>query len=155
MKRACSHLLIAITAFISMSFASLLQAQSVFTEKPDDPGAIVLTAEQFGVKADGVADDSDGLQRAVDQSRGGLVFVPEGRYRLTKTVYVPVGTRVIGYGKTRPVFVLGANTPGFQEPGLGWPFGLGKYMIHFAERRQPDGTVHGSADAVRHSCSHR
>jgi hypothetical protein len=56
-------------------------------------------------------------------------------------VYVPTGTRVIGYGKNRPVFVLGANTPGFQEPGRGWPFGSGKYMIHFAERRQPDGTV--------------
>ena len=33
------------------------------------------------------------------------------------------------------------NTPGFQEPGRGWPFGTGKYMIHFAERRQADGTV--------------
>ena len=69
------------------------------------------------------------------------MLIPEGRYRLTKTVYVPTGTRVFGYGKNRPVFVLAPNTPGFQEPGRGWPFGDGKYMIHFAQSRQADGTV--------------
>jgi sugar lactone lactonase YvrE len=120
---------------------TMLRAQSIFTQRPEDPGAVFLTAEQFQVKGDGVADDSDGIQQAMDRGRGGIVFIPEGRYRLSKTVYVPTGTRVIGYGKSRPVFVLGDNTPGFAEPGRGWPFGEGKYMIHFAERRQPDGTV--------------
>jgi sugar lactone lactonase YvrE len=133
--------IIALVALIAGIFAGTLRAQSIFTQRPDDPGAVVLTAEQFPVKGDGVADDSDGIQQAMDRARGGIVFIPEGRYRLTKTVYVPTGIRVIGYGKSRPVFVLGANTPGFGEPGRGWPFGMGKYMIHFAERRQPDGTV--------------
>ena len=41
-----------------------------------------------------------------------------GRYRLTRTIYVWPGVRVIGYGATRPVFVLAANTPGFQK-GVG------------------------------------
>src|SRR3954447_20692948 len=118
-----------------------LRAQSIFTQRPDDPGAVVLTAEQFQVKGDGIADDSDGIQQAMDRARGGIVFIPEGRYRLSKTVYVPTGARVIGYGQNRPVFVLGDNTPGFQEPGRGWPFGTGRYMIQFAERRQADGTV--------------
>src|SRR5437764_7143714 len=97
-----------------------LRAQSIFTQLPDDPGAVVLTAEQFAVKGDGVADDSEGIQQAMDRGRGGIVFIPEGRYRLSKTVYVPTGTRVIGYGKSRPVFVLADNTPGFAEPGRGW-----------------------------------
>jgi len=119
----------------------ILRAQSIFTQRPDDSGAVYLTADQFQVKGDGIADDSDGIQQAMDRGRNGIVFIPEGRYRISKTVYVPTGTRVIGYGKNRPVFVLGANTPGFAEPGRGWPFGTGKYMIQFAERRLADGTV--------------
>lgn len=131
-----------VTALVAIGVcAGMLHAQSIFTQRPDDPGAVFLTAEQFQVKGDGIADDSDGIQQAMDRARGGIVFIPEGRYRLSKTVYVPTGTRVIGYGRNRPVFVLGANTPGFAEPGRGWPFGSGKYMIHFAERRQADGTV--------------
>ena len=77
----------------------------------------------------------------MNRGRGGIVLIPEGRYRLTKTLYVTTGTRVFGYGKNRPVFVLAPNTPGFQEPGRGWPFGDGKYMVHFAQSREADGTV--------------
>lgn len=131
-----------VIAFLAISVcAGMLPAQSIFTQRPDDPAAVFLTADQFPIKADGVADDSDALQQAADRARGGILFIPEGRYRLTKTVYVPTGTRVIGYGQNRPLFLLAANTLGFQEPGRGYPFGTGKYMIHFAERRQPDGTV--------------
>ena len=118
-----------------------LRAQSLLTQKPDEPGAVVVTPEQFAVKADGVADDTDGLQQAMNRGRGSIVLIPEGRYRLTKTLYVTTGTRVFGYGKNRPVFVLAPNTPGFQEPGRGWPFGDGKYMVHFAQSREADGTV--------------
>ncbi len=102
---------------------------------------MVVTPEQFGVKADGVADDTDALQQALNQGARGLVLIPEGRYRLTKTLYVTTGTRVFGFGKNRPVFVLAANTPGYQEPGRGWPFGQGKYMVHFAASQQADGTI--------------
>ena len=121
--------------------AGALHAQSLLTQKPDDPGAVVVTPDQFPVKADGVADDTDALQQAMNRGARGIVLIPEGRYRLTKTLYVTTGTRVFGYGKNRPVFVLAPNTPGFQEPGRGWPFGDGKYMVHFAQSRQADGTV--------------
>ena len=121
--------------------AAPVRAESVFSQKPEDAGAVVVTAEAFGVKGDGVADDTEGLQKAVNQGRGGIVLLPEGRYRVTKTVIVPTGTRVIGFGKNRPVIVLGANTPGFQEKGKGYPFGLGKYMIHFAQSVRADGAI--------------
>jgi hypothetical protein len=60
----------------------------------------------------------------------GVLLIPEGRYRLSKTVYVWQGIRLLGYGATRPVFVLARDTPGFQE-------GAGRYMVHFADNR-PD-----------------
>jgi len=118
-----------------------LQAQSLFTQKPDEPAAVVVTPDQFPVKADGITDDTDALQQAMDRGARGIVLIPEGRYRLTKTLYVTTGTRVFGYGKNRPVFVLAPNTPGFQEPGRGWPFGKGKYMVHFANSQLADGTI--------------
>ena len=84
------------------------------------------------MRGDGVADDSAGLQQAIDKvassTGAGVLFVPKGTYRLTKTVYVWPGVRLIGYGDSRPVFTLGENTPGFQE-------GTGKYMLFFSGGR--------------------
>ena len=68
---------------------------------------------------DGKSDDSAALQAAIDKAAatrlGGTVFIPAGRYRLTRTVFVWDAVRLIGYGATRPVFVLADNTPGFQK----------------------------------------
>src|SRR5436190_8310396 len=102
---------------------TLLHAQSFFPQRPDDPRAVDFTRETFGAHADGLSDDADALQQAINrvqETRAGVVLIPEGRYRLSKTVYVWQGIRLIGYGQKRPVFVLGRNTPGFQD-------GAGKY----------------------------
>jgi hypothetical protein len=87
---------------------------SAYQTLPDDPRAVVVRA-----KGDGVADDSDAIQQAIDSAankgEGGVVFLPSGRYRITKTMLIPIAVRVYGVGKTRPVFVLAPNTPGFQK----------------------------------------
>lgn len=97
-------------------------AQSVYTTRPDDPQAVYLTPEAFGVRGDDDVDDSAGLQAAVDKAgatpAGGIVMLPPGRYIVTKTIYVWRAVRLLGYGPTRPTLVLPANTPGFQK-GLG------------------------------------
>ncbi|SPE30360.1 SMP-30/Gluconolaconase/LRE domain protein [Candidatus Sulfopaludibacter sp. SbA3] len=94
--------------------AAPLCGASYYTVRLDDPKAIYLTRDSFPVHADGIADDTAALQQAIDASPG-IVFVPEGRYRLSKTIYIWPGIRVIGYGATRPVLVLGENTPGYQD----------------------------------------
>ena len=87
---------------------------SAYQSMPDDVRAIIVRA-----KGDGVADDSDAIQRAIDSAankgEGGIVFLPSGRYRISKTLLVPIAVRVYGIGKTRPVLLLAANTPGFQK----------------------------------------
>lgn len=94
--------------------AASIQPGSVFVTRPDDPAAVVVKG-----KGDGRADDTDAIQRALDSARDdtghGIVFLPSGRYRLTRTIIVPIGVRVFGVGKTRPVLVLADNTPGFQD----------------------------------------
>lgn len=117
-------------------------AGSVITNRLDDPRAVYLTAAGFGVHADGTTDDSAAIQAAIDKAEGkeheGIVFVPSGRYRLARTVYVRAGVRLFGYGATRPVFVLADNTPGFQQ-GIG-------VMVMFIGARA--GGVYGSGRRV-------
>ncbi|MBW8840718.1 MAG: gluconolaconase, partial [Sphingomonadales bacterium] len=89
-------------------------SDSVFATRPDDPAAITVDA-----KGDGRTDDTAAIQAAIDaaasRSGDGIVFLPSGRYRLTRTLFVWPGVRLFGVGATRPVFVLGDNTPGFQK----------------------------------------
>ena len=116
--------------FLFVIPAALLHGQSYYPEKPEDPGAVYFTPDNFTIHADGIGDDSDALQDAVTRAGGGILFIPAGRYRITKTIIVGGGTRLIGYGKERPVIVLPANTPSFQ-------WGTGKYMFHFAQYNLP------------------
>ena len=101
---------------------------SVYTERIDDPLAVYFTPDQFNIVTDGSLDVSDALQAAIDKVqetiRYGVLFIPEGVYRISKTIHIWKGIRLIGYGKKRPVFLLGKNTEGFQE-------GNKKYMFHF------------------------
>jgi sugar lactone lactonase YvrE len=102
-----------------------LRAASYYPLRLEDSKAVYLTKEQFHVVGDGSADDSAAIQAAIDKAEAdhdeGIVFVPEGRYRITHTIYVWPSVRVIGYGANRPVFVLADNTPGYQE-GIGYMF---------------------------------
>src|SRR5436309_8692753 len=99
--------------------ATPIAAQSYYPLRLDDPKALYLTSENYKVHADGIADDTEALQSAINKVQEttgeGIVFVPSGRYRLTTTVYVWGGIRVIGYGPTRPVLVLGESTPGYAD----------------------------------------
>jgi hypothetical protein len=127
--------------FILLVSACAVPAQSVFTQRPADGYAAFLEPGAFGATADGVADDTAAIQEAIDHvanaTGGGVVFVAEGRYRITHTVHLWSGIRLIGYGAHRPVFVLGADTPGYQE---GHEFlGTGRYMLQFASRKSAPG----------------
>ncbi len=106
-----------LAALLLLAASAPAFAASVFTTRPDDPKAAYLP--DFGARGDGRTDDSAAIQAAIDKVAttrlGGTVFIPSGRYRLTRTVFVWDAVRLIGYGATRPVFVLGDNTPGFQK----------------------------------------
>ena len=108
-----------LSVLLLMAIASSAFAASVYTTRPGDPKAVYLSAPEFSAQADGKADDTAPLQAAIDKAGSsaheGLVFIPSGRYRLTRTLYVWPGVRVIGYGPTRPIFLLAASAPGFQK----------------------------------------
>jgi sugar lactone lactonase YvrE len=114
----------ALLGFVLLCFALPLWSASYYPARLDDAKAVYLTKDNFPVYGDGVADDSAAIQSAIDQAAAGgqgILFVPQGRYRITQTIYVWPAVRVIGYGAARPVFVLADNTPGYQK-GLGYIF---------------------------------
>lgn len=113
----------------AMAFSSST-GTSYYPLRLDDPKAVYVTAGS----SKGESDDTELLQRAIDSVEEklgqGIVFVPSGRYRLTKTLCVWPGVRVIGYGPTRPTFFLAPHTAGFQSSE--------RQMVFFAGRRPKD-----------------
>jgi len=103
-------------AVVTLCLCQAAFAVSVITTRLDDPKAIYVDAPATN------ADSSAALQAAIDKASGngreGIVFVPTGRYNITRTICLWPGVRLIGYGSTRPMFVLPPNTPGFQK-GMG------------------------------------
>src|SRR3569833_142197 len=101
---------------VALCFCLTAFATSVITSRLEDPKAIYIDRPVPS------GDSSGAFQAAIDKASGtgreGIVFVAEGRYTLTRTVYLWPGIRLSGYGATRPVFVLSPNTPGFQV-GMG------------------------------------
>lgn len=106
------HCLLALSLLLTAHPA--LAANSILTTMPDDPSAVIVKGER-----DGRSDDTAAIQQAIDQAAsgdgGGIVFVPQGTYRISRTIFIWPGVRVYGVGAKRPLFLLGANTPGFQK----------------------------------------
>lgn len=124
--------------------------RSVFTDRPVDEAAIYFTPENFNVKTDGRMDVSDALQEALNRTKQkengcGILFIPEGVYKLSKTIYIPSGVRIIGYGGKRPVFVLAKQAPGFQE--VTRETAKGKYLFWFIGGGYRPGGRIGDANA--------
>ncbi|MEH6436866.1 glycosyl hydrolase family 28-related protein [Massilia sp. DD77] len=104
---------LALAVFLFCGAASAASV-SAYQTMPEDPKSVVVRA-----RGDGKADDTAAIQEAINQAankgEGGVVFLPSGRYRITRSILIPLAVRVYGVGPTRPVFLLAPNTPGFQK----------------------------------------
>ena len=110
MKRRL-HLLLCGLLFVVVSMqGQTVVTKSMYETRPDDADAYYFTPENYDFRPDGKSDLSDALQRAINQVKiernFGVLFIPEGKYRISKTIYIPPAIRLIGYGKNRPEFIL-------------------------------------------------
>lgn len=109
-----SRAIIVSCALLLIGSANALAGPSVYLSAPVDSKAITAQAP-----ADGIADASAAIQSAIDAAEGGgaggIVWLPSGRYRLTRSLLLWPGVRLFGVGPTRPVLLLARDTPGFQQ----------------------------------------
>ena len=123
---------------------------SIYTQRPDDPEAFYFTPENYAITNDGKTDVSDVLQEAINQVKRaknfGILFIPEGKYLISKTIYIPTAIRLIGYGAKRPEFVLADNAPGFQE-AVPEDKGKARYMFWFTSGMAEGGKTPRDAGA--------
>ncbi|HWB27275.1 MAG TPA: glycosyl hydrolase family 28-related protein [Chitinophagaceae bacterium] len=116
------------------NFDSPSHGTSFYQEKLTDSEAMYFVNGEFTIASDGSADVSDALQQSINNLKTthnfGILFIPEGKYLITKTIYIPQGIRLIGYGHKRPVIILGKNSPGFQQADS-TDKGQAKYMFWF------------------------
>lgn len=131
MKRLTLCLLLFV---FTLHWGLAVNEKSVYTQRPEDSEAVYFTADNYNIKANGKMDVSDQLQTVINRLKSehnfGIVFIPEGTYKITKTIYIPGAIRLIGYGRQRPTFVLGKDSPGFQQ-SVETDKGKAKYMFWF------------------------
>ena len=129
------YLKLGITSVLAVALLGIAYGErSVYEVRMEDPKAVYLEPGRDGFDDD--ADVTEALQAAINkvEAQGvfGIVFIPSGEYRLTDTIYIWKGVRLIGYGLTRPVFILPESTPGYAETKP-------KYLFHFSSNRPKHG----------------
>src|ERR1035437_5843533 len=124
------------------------QSKSFYTKELIDTDAVYFTPENFNIKADASMDVSDVLQNALYDLKTthnfGILFLPEGKYLISKTIYFPKAIRIIGYGTNRPLIMLARNSPGFQQVDS-TDKGKAKYMFWFIHSVPKPGQPFGDA----------
>ena len=127
-------LFVSLTVIINPVKAALINSESIYKKRLTDSQAVYFSPENFKVTTDGKTDISDLLQGAINKMKleqnFGIIFIPEGTYTISKTIYIPAAIRLIGYGQKRPLIVLKKNSPGYQTPVL-TDKGKANYMIWF------------------------
>ena len=127
-------LLLATTRLASIAIA-FLTATAAAQERfsfPDDP-SVLDVKKALGAKGDGKTDDTDILQRALDigsgrdkegvkqfGNRSRVVFLPNGTYRLTRSLVVKSAVGPWLYGESRAGVIFQANHFGPRRPACGW-----------------------------------
>ncbi|HVW95347.1 MAG TPA: glycosyl hydrolase family 28-related protein [Mucilaginibacter sp.] len=129
--------------------------RSIYQARLNDPDAVYFAPDNFNIKADGKTDVSEALQAAIAEVKTkynfGIVFIPEGKYLISKTIYIPTAVRLIGYGKNRPQIILAKNSPGFQQADP-TDKGQAKYMFWFVSSlSKPGERIHDAGASTFYS----
>ncbi|QDV66002.1 glycosyl hydrolase family 28-related protein [Crateriforma conspicua] len=79
------------------------------------PGAVNVAEPPYGARGDGRNDDTEAIQRAVDENR--IVFLPKGVYKISRPIRLRSDTALIGVGRCYTwIEPLGGKRSAFVNP---------------------------------------
>jgi Pectate lyase superfamily protein len=106
----------------------------------------VSNVKTFGAKGDGIADDTVAFQKAIDASKGKVMSIPSGRYKITDFLTIRAsGTVLQGAGADSSVLFFpiplntikpnwGATTTGQRTSNYSWSGGFLQVLGSLASR---------------------
>jgi hypothetical protein len=81
----------------------------------ESPGAVNVKAPPYNARGDAESDDTDAIQRAIDENE--IVFLPRGKYRVSRTLNLRPDTKLVGVGRVYSVLSgLTAEGGDFSDP---------------------------------------
>ncbi|MGD2175900.1 MAG: glycosyl hydrolase family 28-related protein, partial [Candidatus Brocadiaceae bacterium] len=100
-----------------------LQSRHLWTDpfpSWESPGAVNVKAPPYSAAGDNEADDADALQRAIDEHD--IVFLPRGKYRVSRTLRLRPATKLVGVHRVFSVLTALATEGGdFSDPAAPMP----------------------------------
>lgn len=103
--------------------ASLLDGQGKYYERSKPqygsvPLSQFLSVRDLGAKGDGSTDDTKALNDAVAKAKaeGKILFIDAGYYKVTGTVYVPPGSKIVGEALASVILSAGQNFNDLNAP---------------------------------------
>ncbi|EGK03117.1 glycosyl hydrolase family 28-related protein [Dysgonomonas gadei] len=110
--------LLFILGITSMSAQGLSKKQQDTDIKPYPESVDVVSAKDFGAKADGITDDTDAIQKAMNSfgKRGGTVYLPNGTYLIAGSLNIPQAVTLKGSIESVPSH-NGIRNAGLPKPG--------------------------------------
>ena len=79
---------------------------------------IAIDVKSFGAKGDGITDDTQAIQDAINSlENGGVVLIPSGNYYITNSIVIPSNTVIKGNGKSS-VLLLNDDISCFITEGV-------------------------------------
>lgn len=94
--------------YSTVPFKDNLDEYNVMVENENTKLLNFNNAKKYGVTGDGITDDSDNIQTALNACKGKSLYFPCGTYLITKTIVIPSDTFMFGDG-TNTVFIANNN----------------------------------------------
>lgn len=103
---------------IAVSAQGLAKQMRDVEINPYPESADVVSVVSFGAKADGVTDDTEAFQKALDSfgTKGGTVYAPKGTYLIAGTLNIPQAVTLKGAFQSVPSH-NGIRNIGMPKPG--------------------------------------
>jgi hypothetical protein len=105
-------------------------------EQPIPTPPVTVDVRAFGAKGDGITDDSAAFLEAIAKTVSGVIFVPEGRYKITRILEINrPGVVLRGAGTDKTIFLCpvplneikpnwGETTEGLRTSNYSWSGGM-------------------------------